>query len=819
MMESFRPPIYRKLLAVLICLLIQPFYLVIPASASDGLLTPDAAQAADIIGVRQEAEQIVALRGRGGLSESERGQLNTYRALVLRKILVAVLQVQAAENRLESEMAYTYDVLARENRKIDTVNQFFNIANFTQLCILYGIVEPYSRIHRQFIQSAVGTCVGSGLAIGLPVLNIMYNKFARASHLTPPGFLSHMIDGRPVDGSHLPPLVARYMDSAAPGTSSTRRQELNALWKKRYRADMDKKETLAGIDDGKSKKTAVLNTRIVLLWSLFTTIQSFDKDLHALLNQCTGYQTAGEYPAKARIGTATGLSSAADEAARLLKIESLVAELKSLSGSADSLRQTELQIALLEAVLSGFLDMQIAIDRCQEELNYQYDVVLAQMMARRGKFLQKTYEANFIQTGTIGACAGWCYLNHYGKAGNQLFMVENSIGLGITTVSLLATHGGWRKNQTQPNSLADFFDLRSKGIHGFSPLVWNFLNCPSTRSANQSRREYLMSVWTKRSITNMDLKKQKNLEKLGSMPSCKWDTIKLVINRIALLTSLQEQLSEFDAELLDLLRQAWPSSIVASASGGSPSLTPPAAAAANLLGLQGLVVSSGQGDQTSKLLITRNILEGFLDATTDANRLATEIIIENHVVTKMTRERDMAIQLTNIANFYQIGILGIISDALGVSNDKTYVLYGDRLNMVSGGLIGGLAAGALLERQGGIRMSKTAPNHLSYAFGKTSNFVKLSPTMVRYLNSPSPISSTNLSRREELVKYWKESKVLNVNVKRESNIEKLSAEGRAHHWWNETIKLINNRITMLYDLRAVMRSSNIGFYELLSAID
>lgn len=816
--------IKRNALAFFACLLLLQhlFFAAPPALASDSILTAEAAQAADILGVRQESEQILVLRS-GALSESERHQLNIYRSRVLRKILQGVLQVQAAENRLEAEMAYTYDVMAREQRKTDSVNQIFNIVNFAQLGILYGIIEPYSRIHKQFIQSAVGTCVGSGLAIGLPVLNIMYNKFfARASHLTPPGFLSHMIDGKPVDGSNLPPLVARYMDTAAPGSSVTRRQALNSLWKKRYRADMEKKETLAGIDDGKSKKTFVLNTRIVLLWSLFTAVQGFDRDLLALLNQVTGYQRPGEQPANTTVGTATGLPSGADEAARLLGLESVVAELRALSGSGDSERKIELQITLMEVVLSGFLDMQIAIDRCQEELNYQYDVVLAQMTARRGKFLQKTYEANFIQTGTLGACAGWCYLNHYPKAGNQLFIVENAIGLGITTISLLGTHGGWRRNETDPNSLADFFDLRSTGKHGFSPLVWNFLNCTSARGDGKTRRQHLEKVWADNSVAGVDLKKTRNLEKLGSMPSCKWDTIKLVRNRIALLTSLGEQLGQFDEELLELLRQAWPVAVAAASASRESDLplNPTANAAAGLLGVRALLSEANSAaDVRPKLQITRRVLEGFLDSSADANVLAHEIVVESQVVTEMTKRRDLAIQLTNIANFYQIGILGIISDSLGLSIDSTYVLYGDRLNLVSGGLILGLAGGALLERQGGVRLSKAAPNHLSAAFGRGSRFVKLSPLMVSYLNATSPHSPSNLSRREELVKYWKESRVLNVNVKRESTMQKLSAEGKAHHWWSETIKLINNRITMLYDLRAVLRSSSIGFDELLKAVD
>src|SRR5688572_29294167 len=106
----------RSAVSVLACLLIQPWYLAVSADATDGALTPDAAQTADILGIRQEAEQIISLR-RGASSDSERHQLNNYRAFVLRKIFEAILQLQAAESQLEFEINYTYDAIAREQRK------------------------------------------------------------------------------------------------------------------------------------------------------------------------------------------------------------------------------------------------------------------------------------------------------------------------------------------------------------------------------------------------------------------------------------------------------------------------------------------------------------------------------------------------------------------------------------------------------------------------------------------------------------------------------------------------------------------------------
>lgn len=824
----------RKGFALVCCLLVQPWLFLSPAfvapATAAGLLPLDATQAADILGIRQEVEELVSLRGSKASSAHEQHQLTAKRAFVLRKIFEAVLQVQAAENHLEFELEYTYNVLNREQRKVNTVNQIFNVANFAQLSTLYGLFEPYSRLNKQFKQSAIGTSVGSGLAITLPVLNILYNRFAKASHLTPPTFMSSVLDGKPVDGSDLPLLVVRYLDSPVPGADSnrSRREILNALWKERYHADMAKPETLCGLDDGKSKKSFVLNSRIVLLWSLRTTIEGFNCDLLALLNQVRGSQFSEIQPG--RIGSVAAYGGAADEAARLLHLEPVLAELRSLEGAGESRegnveRKVELQLTLLETLLSGFLDLRTASDRCQQELNYQYDVVLAHLMARRGRFLQKTYQANFIQTGTHGACAGWSYLKGYTKAGNELFIISSSIGLALTTVSLLGTHGGWTKNKCEPNSLADFFNLRANGKHGFSPLVWNYLNSSSPKTADgKSRRQCLQELWSKQNVATISLQKSSNIDKLASMPSCKWDSIKLVNNRIALLTSLQEQFWQFDAELLELLRKAWPDSsvsIAAASAGPSLPLNASAQSAAKLLGVQGLMVatSNQQLDEQSKLLVTRRVMEGFFDANADSNILGHQIVIESQVLERMERQKDKMVQLANIANFYQLGILGVISDSMGLSSNKNNVLNADRINIVSGYMIASFALASVAASHGGFRPGKAEPNGLGAAFGKDSAYVKLSPLMVRYLSGPSPMSTANQSRREELIRYWKETKVFNINIDRPSAVEALSAEGRGHRWWCETIKLINNRVLMLYDLRAVLRTSNQGFDELIKSLD
>jgi hypothetical protein len=315
----------------------------------------------------------------------------------------------------------------------------------------------------------------------------------------------------------------------------------------------------------------------------------------------------------------------------------------------------------------------------------------------------------------------------------------------------------------------------------------------------------------------MSLKSEKNLEKLGSMPSCKSDTINLVNNRIALLAALREQFLQFDAELLSLVRNAWPESFAANSSTAQVALSPTANDAAKLLGVQGLIAN--ESSDKTKLLITRRVLEAMLQVNADANMIGYEVIKEVQTYNRMNRQKDLAVQLTNVANFYQLGILGITASSLGLSAKHYLRRDGNYVNIVSGYMIAGLALASIIESQHGFwRPGKAPPNVLASAFGGRAYTPSLSPMMLAYLDAPDPKTGSKQSRTQELVQYWKDAKVLRVNPKNERIVEKLSAQGEAHSQLDETMKLISSRIAMLFDLRFMARTSTSGFDQLLQSI-
>lgn len=510
-------------------------------------------QAADILGVRTQVERLLAIqKAEGSANPSEETLL--LKGLIMRRILRGVLEVRQACNKLDLERAYAYDIMQKEERREQLINALFNLAIFAQLSTFYTM-EPFARIHKKFAKSAIFTTTGSSLGTSLTIASKIHGKYAKASHVAPPKVLSELIDGNPLDTTGLPPLVTRYLDLSAPGSALTRREEIFAMWKRNYHIDASKKENLFGIADKNKASIGYLSSRILLLWSLHTFVQDFDRELLALLQMLKTFGT--EAPSSQVDSVATSeYTAGANEVVRLLKIQPQVEELIRLRRSnTENDRRDELELFVLERTLEGALEVQVAGDKVDEELNYNYHIVLEQLLSRRARWLQYNYNLNFLQSGILGIVAGRLYLSREAFAGDQQFVISGGIGAGLTTLAILTTHGGWRKVDTGPNSLAEVLNLHPDSQYRFSPFVSSFLNNPSPDSTDgRSRREVLNDDWKKYRVSTMKLDRQKTREALSAMPSHKYDTIKLVTNRIALLHSLKKELEAFNVEVLDLLR-------------------------------------------------------------------------------------------------------------------------------------------------------------------------------------------------------------------------------------------------------------------------
>lgn len=518
---------------------------------------PSSEDTAQILGIKAQVERYKTLCRTPGASPEERLFLKT---LILRKILRGVLEVRQACNKLDFERAYTYDILQKEERRQHFIYQLYNTANFAQLSTFYTL-EPFMRIHDQFVTSAIFTTTSGSLNTAISSLSRLHNAVAKASNVAPPAVLANVIDGGPVDSTGLPPLVTKYLDAKAPNADRTRRELLFSNWMKYYKIDASKKGDLCAINDKKRVGVKLLRSRVLLLWSLHTFIQDFDRQLLVLLNTV---QSASGTSATGRIADqslAAGaepvmLSSGAQEMAKSLNLLASLAELQQMKQSGvDSQRMQELEVHLLEKTLTGALELQVATDKVDEDLYYNYHIALSELLQNRAKWLQYNYNANFLQSGILGIVAGRLYLSRHSYAGDRMFVISGSNGTALTLLAMLQMRGGKRKVDTSPNSLAEVFKLQTDPDDRFSAFVSRLLNAPPPGSTDgKTRAELLNEAWRKAQITTMKLDSERAQSAISAMPSHKYDTIKIVENRIVLLQSLKKELESFQGDVLAMLR-------------------------------------------------------------------------------------------------------------------------------------------------------------------------------------------------------------------------------------------------------------------------
>lgn len=803
-------------------LLVLLFVCNIPAAFAAGVIggvTADnsnyeALQAAEILGVSSDVQDLVSWKNRQDSSE----RVSAVRTRVLRRLLMGYLESRSASNKIEMEISYTYDVLSRLQRRNDTVNNLFNLANFVQFGTFYSTAAK-SRIQKKFIQSSDLTLVGAGMGMGLPTMNIIYNKFSKVGDIKPPAFLQHAFSGGAVDGKELPPLVARYMDSKEYGASQTRRETMHAAWKKRFGVDAASSRGLVSLTDGKSQSAFALNNRIVLLWSLHTFIQGFEGQLLRLSRLIKDDSIGGG------VFVSTG-NARADEACRILGIAGPVTELVNMNRNhARDARRQQLELYVLERVLEASLDISELADRIDGEQNHAYNVALAALLARRGKGLQKNFEANFTKNGVFGSIAGYLYLHEYTKAGNEIFCINAGVGAFLSALALLQTHGGWMKNTEQKNSLASFFELEPEDR--FSPIVCSYLNSRSFDSPDKTQREELMSLWKKHSVGTMNMSSKANQQRVAG--SNKYDSIGLLRNRIVLLNSLKTRVVAFEPYLLEVLNVT-ATADSSNANGPGHSVGPVATAAVKLLGVSEEVdavlsakdrgTANDTAAQATQVQLLRRVLTAAVDVNSTCAHIEREIVTEQQALDRLNRWRSLGIALTNNANFFQISILGlVINGPLGYKKNPRYALAANRITITSGLMAIGLASLSFLEQKGGFRLAKASPNMLSQCLGVESNQNKYSPLVWKYFNSVPATSTNSKTHRDELLEYWRSSNNFDVNVDNASSREKLSASGPKHHQWNETIKMLRNRVYMLWDVRATTGLMDRGLIELLNTVD
>lgn len=181
----------------------------------------------------------------------------------------------------------------------------------------------------------------------------------------------------------------------------------------------------------------------------------------------------------------------------------------------------------------------------------------------------------------------------------------------------------------------------------------------------------------------------------------------------------------------------------------------------------------------------------------------------------LTSKRDMTINMLNTFNFMQGGILGATSKAIdfkygyfAASKEVSEVSFG--VGTVMPGI--GLFVPSVFKRR-----IDSAPNTLAQIFDQSYKPADADKSYLwKFLNSPVPGSSINLTRRQILIKHWEDFDRL--DTKSEKLLKKLAASPAAGEKLTENVKVISQRIDLLHDLASHLEEFDGSLYELHKAV-
>jgi hypothetical protein len=265
------------------------------------------------------------------------------------------------------------------------------------------------------------------------------------------------------------------------------------------------------------------------------------------------------------------------------------------------------------------------------------------------------------------------------------------------------------------------------------------------------------------------------------------------------------------------------------ASAQQPELKANAADAAKLLNIQPQVEQlialkqnsdsgNGSAEETRlQLLVVKKILGGSLDVRKATDLIDNQLASEYTAQGQMLASRNRGLELNNIANFSQNGIISLISGSLDLDGQHKVA---NEMCIVSGSTTLLLSSIALAQTRAGKRNFDAEPNMLAQVLTLDApEEQRFSPLLWSYLNSVPTDSKDGMTRREHLIARWKHQGVLTVNLDKHENLEKLAVQEPAHKRRSETVKLVTNRIVMLHDVHTLVESLDRDLVDLLGAVD
>lgn len=268
--------------------------------------------------------------------------------------------------------------------------------------------------------------------------------------------------------------------------------------------------------------------------------------------------------------------------------------------------------------------------------------------------------------------------------------------------------------------------------------------------------------------------------------------------------------------------------IPAANAGIMTTLTPEAREAATLLGILPKVerlIEIEQAKQSSggftdeelalKVAVLDKVLSGSLEVRMVSDRIDREISWAFTGQGNLEARRQRTLNYLFAANFMQGGILGIISGPMFLHG---LPIAGTDLLLLASSIGLGLSTISLYESKSGTKKIDGETTVLAQVFKVAHEEPPHRlDTVIKFMRSAPPESTDKKTRIETLIASWKKGHYLRKTD--EKSLKKVAAVQPEAQKYKENIRLIGDRIRMLFDTQWTVQQLDVGLLDLLRAVN